>query len=479
MRLMVRLGTLLIRRLAPAVVCALAITACGSTRKPTATTSTSAAVPSHDSKKVEIYSSLPDSGSEAARSRQIETGIRLALAGYKAGAFKVGYQPLCDTTPPARRRSTSHAPTNRGKIGTGARTSSRTCTGNWDPNSAAGNAEKAARNPQTVAYIGDLNSGATALSLPILNQAGIVQITPGSGYVGLTNSIPIKSPKGLKVTQANEPNKYYPRGLGIGNRTLLRMIPSDLVQASAALDVLQKTGCQKFSAWVFGDDDEATSLFAAVIATASRYKMTYVSPPPLPTKGSYYTYAKGLNNPNGIHCAVMVGHVTHAAVELTTYLRTQLTPSPAIVGSSGFCNPGWVRGISKIVTKADVNNVISGLSCLTPALPVNQYEGHAKFVQLFSRAYHHPPTTYDLYGYAATEMLLRALTDSESDEDKRLGVLTNMVYDIAPNEVNTFSFYTDGNLETNNDYGVEQFKHGTPEYVEKVSINAAHLLSSG
>jgi branched-chain amino acid transport system substrate-binding protein len=474
MRLMVRLGTLLTRRLAPAVVCALAVTACGSTQK---STTTPAKTPGHNSTTVAIYSSLPDSGAEAAQSHQIETGIRLALkqADNKAGKnFVVAYKQLCDSAVPPKR---PHAPTSRG---TGARTDARVCSGNWSQAAVVSNAEKAARNPQTVAYIGDLNSGATELSLPILNQAGIVQITPGSGYPGLTNSVTVK--KGLSpITQPGEPDKYYPQGLV--NRTLLRMIPNDLVQASAALDVLQKTGCQKFSAWNFGTDTESKSLLAAVIATAVlKYKMDYSPPPPMPAKTSYLTYVTHLVAPTGIHCAVLVGHVTKAAESLTLHLREQLTPTPTIIGTSGFCNRDWVAGIPSVYRKT----VAEELYCTTPALPAAEYDGSSGFVKLFRSTHHREPTAYNLYGYAATEILLRALRDTDSVEDTREQVLTSMVYDTAPNEVadtpgqiSAFSFDSYGNFETNNDYGIDDFKRGRPQHHETVDVDdRTHLLSS-
>jgi branched-chain amino acid transport system substrate-binding protein len=485
MRLMVRLGTLLIRRLAPAGVCALAISACGSTQKPASTTATTTTTPGKGSSTVAIYSSLPESGADAAKSRQIETGIRLALhqAHYKAGKFKIAYKPLCDSAAPRKR---SHAPTSRGKISTGARTDTRKCSGSWNQTAVVENAEKAASNRQTVAYIGDLNSGATALSLPILNQAGVVQITPGSGYPGLTNSVTVKAPKGLTITQPitepDEPGKYYPQGLD--NRTLLRMIPNDLVQASAALYVLQKAGCQKLSAWNFGNDAESKSLLTALIATAVlKYKMDYVPPPAMPAKTSALTYVTQLVAPTGIRCAVLDGHVTKAAESLTLYLREHLSPAPTIVGTSGFCNRDWLQGIPSVDRKV----VAAELYCTTPARPVTvkEYDGAAKFIALFRRAHHRQPTAYNLYGYVATVMLLRALKQPVSGEDDRQQVLTDMVDDTAPNAVDTtpgqvtaFSFDQYGNLEST-DYGIDDFKRGGPHHDETVDvIDPTYLLSS-
>ena len=48
------------------------------------------------------------------------------------------------------------------------------------------NARKAAQDKTTIAYLGEFNSGATAISLPILNEAGILQISPSNTDVGLT-----------------------------------------------------------------------------------------------------------------------------------------------------------------------------------------------------------------------------------------------------------------------------------------------------
>jgi branched-chain amino acid transport system substrate-binding protein len=489
MRLMVRLGTLLIRRLAPAVVCALALVACGSAQKPSVTTSTTTTAATTTTvvngttttltrptlTDVSIYSSLPESGPDAGRSHQIETGIRLALnqADDDAGAFHVRYTQqtqLCDSAPERRK---SHAPSTRSKVDTAAKTSRR-CTGGWNQTATAGNAEKAAGDPQTVAYIGDLNSGATAISLPILNQAGIVQITPGSGYPGLTDSVPVKSPKGIQITSAGEPGKYYPEGLD--HRTLLRMIPNDLVQASAELYVLHKSGCEKFSAWNFSTDPESKSLLAAVTATALKYKMSdYPSPLPKQTK-EYEPYAQTLAQA-GVRCAIMIGHVTHDAIALTTFLGNHLPPTATIVGSTGFCSASWARGMSK--------NIASRLYCTTPALPVTQYTGSAGFIKDFRKAYKREPTAYNVYGYVATEMVLQALSEIETGQDVRRQVLSNMVDDTAPNTFNIvrghisgFSFLTDGNLAADDQYGVDGFKSGRPQHSGTVDVPPRYLLSS-
>ena len=74
---------------------------------------------------------------------------------------------------------------------------------------AAGSRARRRRTParrppttRTIGYIGEFNSGATAVSLPILNEAGVPQVSPGNTAVGITSDDPGAEP--------GEPDKYYP-----------------------------------------------------------------------------------------------------------------------------------------------------------------------------------------------------------------------------------------------------------------------------
>ena len=97
-------------------------------------------------------------------------GIKLALsqAGNKAGNFTVNYQSLDDSTAAA---------------------------GKWDPGQTAANARKVAADPKAVYYMGEFNSGASEVSIPILNQAGVPMVSPANTYVGLTTNLPGSGPR--------------------------------------------------------------------------------------------------------------------------------------------------------------------------------------------------------------------------------------------------------------------------------------------
>ncbi len=138
---------------------AVALAACGSSSSSSKTAGTSSGSGSSGSNVVDIYSSLPLQGSSNAQTIPLVNGIKLALseAGGKAGQFTVNYQSLDDSTASA---------------------------GEWDPTQTAANARKAAADPKAVYYIGEFNSGASEVSIPILNQAGIPQVSPANTYVG-------------------------------------------------------------------------------------------------------------------------------------------------------------------------------------------------------------------------------------------------------------------------------------------------------
>ena len=102
-----------------------------------------------------VYSSLPLSGAGKPQSQAIVQGARLAVeeAGGMAGATSIRYVSLDDATARA---------------------------GAWTPQRTAKNAVRAAQDGSTIAYIGEFNSGASAVSMPILNEAGIAQISPSN-----------------------------------------------------------------------------------------------------------------------------------------------------------------------------------------------------------------------------------------------------------------------------------------------------------
>jgi branched-chain amino acid transport system substrate-binding protein len=90
-------------------------------------------------------------------------------------------------------------------------------TGDWSARKEEANARAATGDPSVIAYIGPYASGAAAIALPILNQAGLLQGLPVATWPGLTQD----------GWAAGEPGRYYPTGV----QTMVRLMPPDSAQA--------------------------------------------------------------------------------------------------------------------------------------------------------------------------------------------------------------------------------------------------------
>jgi branched-chain amino acid transport system substrate-binding protein len=158
-----------------------------------------------------VYSSLPQTGPLAPISRDLVRAEKLALeeAGGQAGGYRVSYVSLDSADPK---------------------------TGRWTPAVVADNARTAVEDLQTIAYLGELESGASAISVPILNEGGMLQVSPGDTFAGLTAPV-----------APGEPEKYYPSG----RHTFARTVAPDTDQAQALASLMKTRGVKRV--WIAHD----------------------------------------------------------------------------------------------------------------------------------------------------------------------------------------------------------------------------------
>src|ERR1700748_215402 len=251
---------------------------------------------------VDFYSSLPMQGASTSQTNPLVNGIKLALAqaGGKAGQWTVNYQVLDDSTAAA---------------------------GSWDPGQTAANARKVAADPKAVYYMGGFNPGASEVSIPILNQAGVPMVSPANTYVGLTTDLPGSAP--------GEPQKYYPTG----KRNYLRIVPIDSIQAAADLIAMKQAGCTKVAV---ANDKEAYGQGLATLLGLEKaeYGVTITSNTGIdPTSPNFRSYASTIQG-QGADCFFFAGIVSNGAVQITKDVHAAL-PKAKIFGGDGVCTSSY------------------------------------------------------------------------------------------------------------------------------------------
>ena len=114
-------------------------------------------------------------------------------------------------------------------------------TGMWRGSIEGEIATRAVEDPDVMVYLGTYNSGAAKVSIPITNQAGLVQISPGNTWPGLTQAgfLP------------GEPGIFYPTGV----RSYFRVCPIDTFQAPAGAVWANELGIK--SVYIYDDGTES------------------------------------------------------------------------------------------------------------------------------------------------------------------------------------------------------------------------------
>jgi branched-chain amino acid transport system substrate-binding protein len=347
---------------------------------------------------VDIYSSLPMQGASSAQTIPLVNGIKLALAqaNDKAGQFTVNYIELDDSTAAA---------------------------GKWDPTQTAANARRAATDPKAVYYIGEFNSGASEVSIPILNDGGISQVSPANTYVGLTTNLP--------GSAAGEPRKYYPTG----TRTYLRIVPIDSIQAAADLQAMKQAGCTKVAV---ANDKEAYGQGLATLLGLEKgyYGVNIVSDTGIdPTAGNYRTYAQTAAS-EGADCFFFAGIVSNGAVQITKDVHAAL-PKAKIFGGDGVCTSSYTAA-----SQGGVPALIDPLiECTVATLNLDSYGGTA-------------PDPYAIYGYEAMKLALSTIASLGPNGDNKADVRKALFATTSRSSVlGTYGFNKDGDT-TLKSYGL-------------------------
>jgi len=306
-----------------------------------------------------VWSSLPLQGPEAAVSRDILDGQKLALlqAGGRVGPYTIKLSSLDAATIAA---------------------------GGWDREQVAGNARRALRDRTTIAYLGESASGATAISLPILNASGIPQVSPRASYAGLTRAA--GAGKG-------EPERYYPAGV----RSFARVVPPDAAEAEVLAGGVEDRGCARVAV-LEGRDLEGQGL-ARALRAALRGPGGVRAAPSIPVTDD--------SDPRDV-----AGEVADAGADCVVYAGGAQPWLPALLDALHAARPeAWLLAGSPAAQAGVTAELAPGTQARTllAAPAPGGGAGPRAFRAAFRRTYDRAPSAAAAYGHASMHVVLRAI----------------------------------------------------------------------
>jgi branched-chain amino acid transport system substrate-binding protein len=387
---------------------AFGVAACGSSDK-----SSTSGSGSTGSNNLTIYSSLPLQGDSRPQSEAVVNGEKLALQehGGKVGNYTIKYVSLDDST---------------------------AATGKWEPGATSSDARKAAQDKSTIAYLGEFNSGASAISIPILNEAGILQISPSNTYVGLTRS---------EGADKGEPDKYYPSG----KRTYGRVVPADHIQAAAQVAFQKDQGCTKV--YILNDKEVyGKGIADAVQKDGTAQGLQILGNDGIDTKAANFRSLATKIKSKGADCMFFGGITDNKAVQVWKDVGAA-NPTMKLFGPDGVAESAFT---TKVPAALQSRTFITNPTLDPKLYPPAAQDFFKKYKAQFGKA----PEPYAIYGYEAMKVALLSIQNA-GDKGNDKSAVIDQFFQIKDRDSVLGKYSIDENGDTTlSDYGGDKVKGG-------------------
>jgi branched-chain amino acid transport system substrate-binding protein len=309
---------------------------------------------------VKLVSSLPRAGPDKGATDGMVNAVRLAIRERKglAGGLKVELLDWDDAGD----------------------------AGRWAAEQESGNADRAVKDEDVVAYLGPYNSGAAAVSMPVLNRAGLVQVSAACTAPGLTTK-----------TDEGDPDVYRPSG----KITFCRVCPTDATVGPLAAS-FARDGLKAKSVYLLDDGEEYGKSVATDFGKAcERLKLKVLGRDSIdPRRDGFAAQAAGVKGraPD----VVFFGGTTHTgAGRLAKDLAAAGVTVPLVV-PDGCYETAFLEDAGADALK----NCYVTVGGADPALLTGK---GAAFAKAYKEAFGAAPDGYAVYAYEAAGVVLAAV----------------------------------------------------------------------
>ncbi len=258
--------------------------------------------------------------------------------------------------------------------------------GQWHSQTEITNTLQAVDDPLTVAYIGPMNSGAAKASMPILNRAGIVQISPSTTWPGLTRP----------GFAQGEPAIFFPTG----KRTFFRTCTTDDIQGPAGALWAKDLN---FTSFYVLDDGEAYGAGVAALFTrrAERLGLTNLGHQTIDKTAKDFQNVLADVKDKRPDLVYFGGTVANGAALLVEQMRALGIPA-------AFMGPDAIVDTTLIDMAGPAAEGVYATFVGVPADQLTNAAGR-KFYTEFKQKYNEEPEAFAVSGYDAARALIAVM----------------------------------------------------------------------
>ena len=352
----------------------------------------------NDPNLLKVVSSLPRTGSAQGQTDTIVNGIKMALeeAAGTVGSLRFDYEDRDDATAAA---------------------------GGWDGTVEAANARGAAADPNVMVFIGPYNSGAAKQSIPELNDAGLVQISPACTAIELT--------KPVEGDTSGAPGIYRKKGV-----TFCRVCPNDILQGTGSAQfVFEDLKARK----VYILDD--TEVYGRGIANMFEKKAKELGMTVLGHEGIVTTQNDFVQLMTKIRAAgpdaVYFGGTTQSKGGQVVKDMKGVGLNVPVVVPDGCYENAFIESVGA----QNLANVYATMGGFDPSKLTG---AGAEFVKKYKAKYGKDPEAYAIYGYEAGKVFTEAVKKVGRKDRQAIREAVLATKDFTAGALGKWSFDADG-----------------------------------